>query len=315
MVTSIRTSVVEDDVEPTALSPALAGLGLAVVAMSVVAAALGVLHAADPAVVQTVRGSEATLFGRGVYRYETLFAGAANVGTDVVTLALGVPLLCGVLWWVARGSFRAELLLPGAFGWFLYVYATMALRAAFGPLFLVYTALFAASLWGVALALGEVWSAPVRARAGRTLPRRAVGALMALSGIATGIIWLGPVAAAQLAGQLPARLDTYATAVTEALDVAVITPAVIVASVLVLRNRSRGYVAAVPLLVLETFLAPMIAAQTISQLSAGIELTPAEVAGPLSGFISLSLAAGWVLVRLLRAVEEPATPWERSGGR
>ena len=36
--------------------------------------------------------------------------------------------------------------------------------------------------------------------------------------------------AAQLAGQVPARLDTYPTAVTEALDSAVITPSSIPAA-------------------------------------------------------------------------------------
>ncbi|WP_152191895.1 hypothetical protein [Georgenia satyanarayanai] len=205
---------------------------------------------------------------------------------------------------MGRGSFRAALLLPGAFGWFLYVYATMAVRTAFGSLFLVYTALFGVSLWGAALALRSVWSTPVRALPGRALPRREVGALLVVTGVATGVIWLGPMAGAQLAGQLPARLETHTTAVAVALALAVVPPAVLVVGVLVLRERSSGYVAAVPLLVLGTFLAPMIVAQTVSQLAAGIELTRAEVVGQLSGFLVLSVAAGWVLVRLLGAVED-----------
>lgn len=300
-------AVVDEDVVPGPLSLPLAGLGCAVAAMATVTASVGVLSGPAPVVVQTVRGTDATLFGQGVYRYETLFAGAADRGTDVVTLALGVPLLLVTLWLVARGSTRAALLLPGALGWFLYVYATLAVRAAFGPLFLVNTALFAASLWAVVLALQTVWTAPLETVPGRTLPRRSAGTLLLISGVVTALLWLVPIAAAQLAGQVPARLDTYPTAVTEALDSAVITPAVLIAGVLILRDRPRGFVIAVPLLVLETFLAPMIAAQSVSQLSSGVVLTPGEVVGPLGGFVVLSLLAGWVLVRLLSAVAEPAS--------
>lgn len=211
---------------------------------------------------------------------------------------LGVPLLHGVLWWARRGSLRAALLLPGALGWFLYVYATLAVRAAFNDLFLLYTALFAASLWGFMIALATVWTVPLQPRAGRELPRRSVGVLLLVSGVATAVIWLGPVLAAQLASRVPARLDTYTTLVTEALDTAVITPAVFVAAVLIFRREARGYVLAVPLLVLETFLAPMIAAQTVSQLAAGVKLTPGEIVGPVSGFVLLAVVAGWVLARL-----------------
>ena len=62
---------------------------------------------------------------------------------------------------------------------------------------------------------------------------------------------------------------------------------------LIWRRRVVGYQIAVPLMFLETLLAPMIAAQTVSQLSAGISLTPGEIVGPLAGFIILAGAAGW----------------------
>lgn len=87
-----------------------------------------------------------------------------------------------------------------------------------------------------------------------------------------------------------------------------ITPAAVAAGVLILRRRVSGYLLAVPLLVLEAMLTPMIAAQTISQLSAGILLTPGEIIGPLAGFLILAVAAIAVLVVTLRAVQEPATP-------
>lgn len=275
--------------------------------LAAVAAVAGLLSAPYPVTVETVRGGEAVLYGQGVYRYETLFVGSLNRGTDVVTLVLAVPLLLVTTWWARRGSVHGVLLLPGALGWFLYVYATMAVHAAFGPLFVVYLGLFGASLYAFVLALAAAWRLPVRARAGWALPRRGAGTLLLLSGLAMPVIWLGPIVGAQLAGGVPDRLETYTTAVTEAIDTAVIAPAVLLAAVWIWRRESRGYVLAVPLLTLETMLAPMLAAQTVSQLSAGVRLTPAEIAGPLGAFVVLSLAAGWVLARLLAAVAVPGT--------
>ena len=84
----------------------------------------------------------------------------------------------------------------------------------------------------------------------------------------------GPIVAAQLAGDAPARLDSYTTVVTTAIDAAVITPAAFVAGILILRRSAAGYLMAFPLVVLEAMLAPMIAAQTTSQVLAGVSLQP-----------------------------------------
>lgn len=55
--------------------------------------------------------------------------------------------------------------------------------------------------------------------------------------------------AGQIFGTLPARLDSYATLVTTALDTAIIAPAAVLAGGLILRRHAFGYIMAVPLLV------------------------------------------------------------------
>lgn len=64
------------------------------------------------------------------------------------------------------------------------------------------------------------------------------------------------------------------------------------------------YWIAFSLLVLEIMLLPMITAQTVSQLLAGITFTPAEIIGPIAGFVLLGLCALWVLVILLRQMTD-----------
>lgn len=107
--------------------------------------------------------------------------------------------------------------------------------------------------------------------------------------------------AAVVARDTPPRLETYTTFVTYAVDLAVILPAAVVAGILVRQRRALGYLVAASLLVIEVLLAPLIAAQTLSQLWAGETFTTAEVVGPMGGFVVLSLAALWFLVALLRA--------------
>jgi hypothetical protein len=86
------------------------------------AALIGVPAGPAPVSVVTVWGQTVDLFGAGMYRYDSLFSGAANRGTDVVTLLVVLPLLVVALRGFRRGSLRAALTLTGAQAWLLYVY-------------------------------------------------------------------------------------------------------------------------------------------------------------------------------------------------
>ena len=77
-------------------------------------------------------------FGAGIYRYDSLFSGAGNRGTDIVTLVIALPLLALSVLGYRRGSLRWQLVLTGALAYFLYVSASVAVGAAFNPAFLVY---------------------------------------------------------------------------------------------------------------------------------------------------------------------------------
>ena len=115
-----------------------------------------------PPTATSVRGERVELSGEGLYRYDTVFIAEGSRGTDVVTLFLGVPFLLVALLLGRRGSARAALLLSGALGYFLYVYASRALGNAYNGLFLAYITLFSASLFAFVLALlAVIRSAPV----------------------------------------------------------------------------------------------------------------------------------------------------------
>ena len=87
----------------------------------------------------------------GVYRFNSLAVAAEGVGWDSVTLFVVVPILAAALLGVWRGSMRAALLVAGILAYFAYQYLEYATFLAYGPLFLVYVAIFALSLSGLAV--------------------------------------------------------------------------------------------------------------------------------------------------------------------
>ena len=280
------------------------GLAWLIAGLGLVATLAGLLapDGSGPATVQSVRGEDVELFGEGLYRRDSLFKGASNVGTDVITLFVAVPLLLWSMLAYRRGSRRGALLLLGALTWFLYVYATYALSVTFNELFLVYVVLASASFFAFVLLWRTIDPAPIAERVPDAVRRR-TAVLMLASGLLTFLVWSLPLLAATVSGDAPKWLDNSSTMVTDALDLAIITPSALLAGMLLRRREPTGYLIAIVLLVLLLILAPAIIAQTISQLAAGIDFTPGEVIGPMAGFVVLGAIAAWCLLGLLRPLK------------
>jgi hypothetical protein len=280
-----------------------------VAAVAAGAAAVGLLWrpSGRPVAVTTARGQVAHLAGDGLYRYDTVFAAAGNTAVDAVVLGLGVPLLLTAWRQHRHGSPRGTLLLAGALGFLLYVYANYAFGVAYNPLYLAYVVLLSAGLFGLATALRAIDPAALAAvAADPEVPHRALSRFLLSAAAVTAVVWLQPLVTALLDGTAPDLLDVYTTPVTYSIDLAVITPAAALAGLLVRQRRPFGYALAAPLLTTVVLLLPTIALSTAVQAAAGIAFTAAEVVGPIAGFGVLGAVGSWLLVRLLRAV--PTVP-------
>lgn len=291
-------------------SNAVIGLSALIAVLALIAAGAGLLWQGGdgPYSFTTLRGETAEIYGQGLYRYDTLFTGAGNRATDAVTLVLGLPLLLAATLLYRRGSLRGGLMLMGTLAYFLYVYASYALGpVAYNELFLLYVALFSASLFGLVLAFRSFDERALTSHFSAHVPRRGPAVFMFVSGLVTLVVWLMAPITALLQDEPPERLDTYTTLFTHALDLAIIVPLVFLAGALILRRDPLGYLIAFPLLVLEAFLAPMIMAQTVSQLQAGVTFPPGQIVGPMGGFSTIAVIAIWVIVTILRNVSAPAT--------
>ncbi|MBN1315660.1 MAG: hypothetical protein JXA42_09340 [Anaerolineales bacterium] len=252
----------------------------------------------------TLHGQTVQMLGQGLYRYDTLFLGAGFKGQDAVALFIGAPLLIVSILQYRRGSLIGQILLTGTLGYFLYLYASMALGASYNQLFLLYVAIFSASLFTFIQVFTSVNLDSVAAQTGAGLPRRGLAVFMFAAGLVTLVMWGAPLVTALVQGGTPDKMDSYTTMVTYALDLAIITPATFLCGVLVLRRDPLGYVVAIPLLTLVVLLVPQIILSTIFQKSAGVPFTTGEMIGPVFGFIILGLIATWLYVAVLRGLEK-----------
>jgi hypothetical protein len=298
-------------------SNVVVGLTVCIGVLALVATTVGLVWSggAAPESVMSVRGEQVELYGEGLYRFDSVFKGAGNRGTDLVTLVVGLPLL----WWATRGYRRGSvaggLLLAGALTWFLYVYASLSLSAAYNEMFLVHVALVSTSLWALVLTVRSIRLEDLPPEQAARLPRRGLARLLVAAGTLTALVWLQPILVTLPSGGAPPMLQHSTTLVTEVLDLAVVAPAAVVAGLLVHRRRWPALALAVPLLVLLVVLAFAILAQTAAQLMAGWQYTVPELAGPLGGFLVLGGLAAWLLVRTLAALAAPAVPMASRGPR
>ncbi len=264
------------------------------------AAAAGLLWTGGeaPSRVETARGERVELYGRGVYRYDTVFMGAGNRGVDAVVLLFALPLLLGAAFRYRQGCRRGGMILLGVLGDVLYVYATMALGAAYNPLFLVYVALFGLGMYSFVTLFDALRTQPPPDELLQRLPCQGLSGFLLVGGALTLFVWIAPLITSLIAARPPQLLDHYATMVTYALDLAVITPATFLAAVAVSRRRWTGYLLATTLLVLLALLLPQIIAQTVFQLGAGISFTTGQLVGPIAGFGVLGAIAIGLLMTI-----------------
>ncbi|MFP4564804.1 MAG: hypothetical protein ACLFRY_16010 [Spirochaetia bacterium] len=133
-------------------------------------------------------------------------------------------------------------------------------------------------------------------------PRVGPAVFMFVSGGVTLVVWLLPIVQNLLEGGVPANLDHYTTTITEAFDLAIITPSTFVVGALILKRAPLGYLLTFPLLGLILMLLPGITAGTVMQLRAGVLFTPGEIIGPIAGFGLLGVASILVIIGILRKV-------------
>ena len=249
-------------------------LALLIVPLALLAAGMGVFWQGmgEPYSFQTLRGETVMIRGHGLYRYDTILSSSQEVGQDVVTLLIGIPLLITGIVLSRQGTLRGQLVLAGALGYFLYTYGAMSFLTAFNPLFLVYVALFSLSLFGFILAMKNLDVDEVTRHISAGFPRRAISIYFIAIAVFLSLAWLGLVTVPSLTWTPPYGLESAITLVIQAIDLGVIVPVSFITAMLLSRKSGWGYVLSSVLLIKVIMMGAALIAMIIGQLIAGVEI-------------------------------------------
>ncbi len=221
--------------------------------------------------VLAVFAAGAGLFWDGLYKNDTRSGAAQEIGNDLVTLVLSVPLLAVSTYFAARGSLRGRLIWTGMVFYFLYTYAMMAFMTAYNQLFLVYVAIYSLSLYTFGASLLTLDVNIVKQRLAGA-PVRAAAVFMFLMSLMLTAMWLGTLIPPLIAGEVPALLETYTTMVVQAMDLGIIVPLGLVTGALLLKRNAWGYALASIVLIKGATYGTAVLSMALFQVLNGIEI-------------------------------------------
>lgn len=272
-----------------------------------VIAAIGLLYPSSGSAFAftTVRGATVQLYGQGWYRLDTPIVAVGFMAADIVTLVAAIPLLIVSTVLYHRGSLKGGFLLSGALAYFLYYYGSLAFGAIYNNLYLVYTAIFSASLFGLIAVLLSFDVPALPACFSARLRQRGISIFLIVSGVILLLIWLVlSIVPALLQGAAPLEAAYYTTFTTGIIDMAIVAPALISAGVLLRRRVPLGYLLAATLLVFTVTLGLNLIVAGIAQLLTGV-ISIGQALGFTVPFVILTLIAIGFTVSLFRNFSEP----------
>jgi hypothetical protein len=284
---------------PASTSRRVAALAASIAAGAGVVAAIGVFARGGGATaeVTSVRGEPYTMITGGVYAFNARRIVAEGVGWDLFTLFIVVPALVASLPAIARGSFRARLFLLGVLAYLFYQYLMYALTWAFGPLFLPFVALYAASLSGIVWVGSLVAQEPLSSRFSARFPRRGMALLAWLVAATLVGLWLTRVLRGLRDGSGSGLLLGQTTMVVQALDLGLVVPLALLTAATAWRGRPVGYVLCSVVAVKAVAMASAICAMLLVAWRVEGRLE----AAPLVFFAATALAALILYARMLSA--------------
>jgi hypothetical protein len=172
------------------------------------------------------------------------------IAQDWVSLLVIAPLMAFFGWRSMRGSAASYLVWLGFVTFTVYNYAIYAFAIHFGPLFLLWVAVFGAAIFTL---VGGAFSLDAYAVANALDYRKArlTAGFLLFTALLFGVLWLSDIVPALLDGGAPAGATdvNLPTNPVHVLDLAVFLPAVTVVGGALWQRRPLGYAAAPALLV------------------------------------------------------------------
>lgn len=241
------------------------------------------------------------IYGKGLYKNESVSMASQAISQDIVTLCLGIPLLIAALYLSRKGLLKGRLLLAGVLGYFLYTYASYSFYAMYNPMFLIYVCLMSASFFAFTLTMMSFDIENMSSYFNLKLPVKFIGGVLIFVAVAVGLMWLKRILNPLMNGSTPMGLEHYTTLIIQALDLGFVLPAAILSGVLVIKRKAFGYLLSSVIIIKEAALLTVIIAMLIGQISAGVQVGAVE----LIMFPVIALVVIYCMYLIMKNVKEP----------
>jgi hypothetical protein len=209
----------------------------------------------------------------GLYR-DTAWTVPQVRGQDLVTCVVVVPALVMTVIAVRRGSVRGTMVWIGLLGYVFYTYTGAAFAYRFNELFLVYVALFSLSVFALVAVGSAIDVADIRKAFDADVPKNAVVVFLMLFAMVLAALWLVPIVDFVTRGVLPEliiRAETP-TNFVYVLDLGIVVPLALLASVWLYQERPWGFVLAGFILVKATTMGLALLSMTWFMRRAGLPI-------------------------------------------
>ncbi len=244
----------------------------------------------------SINGELVEIYGKGIYKNDSVSVVAQGKASDLVTLLLAIPLLTFATMLSLKGSIRGRLLLTGTLGYFLYTYMSYCFLWNYNPLFIVYVLLMSASMFAFILSLTSFDLEKIPNMFKEKLPIRFLAGFQFFIALMLGLLWLGKISPSILSGAIPIGLEHYTTLVIQAMDLGFIVPIAVISGVLLLKKKPFGYLFTSIIIIKAITMLTSISAMMINSYTSGVLVSPIEII-VFSAFDLLAIVAFIILIK------------------
>jgi hypothetical protein len=260
----------------TLASPALYILTLAVAFLSVLATSMGIFSSSGPgpSSYTSIRGEKVRIYGEGFYQHMSSEVAPQGIAQDVITLAIGVPLLLLALFKVIRGSLRGLLLLSGVLFYFLVTYLFYTMMGMYSHLYLLHVLLLSCSFFAFCLAAINLNRQLSPQSFNNRIKGRFIGGFLVFCSLTIGLLWLSIIVPPLLQNRIPKEVEHYTTLVVQALDLAILLPLSFISGRLLWKGHRTGYLLATVYIIFLAILMCALTAKVVAMGMLGYKIFP-----------------------------------------
>ncbi len=272
---------------------------------SLSAAIAGIFSGGGPGryVFTTVHGEAVTIYGSGIYRYDSVSMAAQAIAQDIVTLILGIPLLAVALFLSRKGFLKGRILLAGTLAYFLYTYTSYSFTSMYNILFLLDVCLMSMSFFAFVLTMMSFDMNVLSRSFDEKLPVKSIAAILIFLGSVIGLMWLKNIVTPLFTASVPLGLEQYTTMVIQAMDLGFVVPVSLISGILLLKKKPFGILLASVICVKAVTLLTAVTAMIIGQIISGLKVSVIEII-LFPAFNLIMIATMFVFLRNIKETEK-----------